>query len=334
MFAGSGETIDEIGKSAIYLLSEPGYAGGDIVIFRSDESNNPLFLAHLLNSTVVRRELRKLGQGQSVVHVYKRDLEQMKLSLPEKAEQQRIVAVLDTWDEYLEKLDRKIALKEQLKKGLMQQLLAGKRRFPEFSGEWHEVQLSKVCQVNPSSVQLPAKFFYIDLESVVKGRLHKELSSLSRNEAPSRAQRILKKSDVLFQTVRPYQKNNYYYDMEGSYVASTGYAQLRAKDSPRFLYHFIHSEGFVRKVMRACTGSSYPAINSSDLAKVRVYFPDYAEQERIEEILTIAEAEINLLRAKRHGVERQKKYLLKNLMTGTIRTPEHLTPMNKETIHA
>ncbi|MFH1457081.1 MAG: restriction endonuclease subunit S, partial [Patescibacteria group bacterium] len=127
LFAGSGETIDEIGKSAVYLLRDDCYAGGDIIIF-SPQKQNSLFLAFLLNSKIARRQFKKLGQGQSVVHIYKKDLENFNILLPSLPEQKRIVEVLETWDKYLEKLGRKIEVKKNIKKSLMQKLLSGKMR--------------------------------------------------------------------------------------------------------------------------------------------------------------------------------------------------------------
>ena len=52
-----------------------------------------------------------------------------------------------------------------------------------------------------------------------------------REEAPSRAQRVIDNNDILFQCVRPYQKNNYIHRILNTsnqqWVASTGYAQIR-----------------------------------------------------------------------------------------------------------
>ncbi|PIR66895.1 MAG: restriction endonuclease subunit S, partial [Parcubacteria group bacterium CG10_big_fil_rev_8_21_14_0_10_36_14] len=78
LFAGSGETIDEIGKSATYLLKEDCYAGGDVIIF-SPKNANSLFLSYFLNFGEGRKKLRELGQGQSIVHIYKSDMEEIKL---------------------------------------------------------------------------------------------------------------------------------------------------------------------------------------------------------------------------------------------------------------
>ena len=81
VFTGSGETIDEIGKSAAYMLKEPCFAGGDTIVF-SPKNQSSLYLAFLLNIGSVRKQLRAFGQGQSVVHIYKKDIENISIFLP------------------------------------------------------------------------------------------------------------------------------------------------------------------------------------------------------------------------------------------------------------
>jgi len=127
LFAGSGETADEIGKCAVYLRKDKACAGGDIIIF-SPKTNDSLFLAYLLNSAIIRRELRKLGQGQSVVHVYKKDLAVLKVSLPYLEEQHKIASVLNAADREIDLLNKKLENLKNQKKGLMQKLLTGKIR--------------------------------------------------------------------------------------------------------------------------------------------------------------------------------------------------------------
>jgi len=64
LFAGSGETADEIGKCVAYTKNEEAYAGGDIVIFKP-KGVHYLDLAYVLNSDLIARQRRKLGQGYS-----------------------------------------------------------------------------------------------------------------------------------------------------------------------------------------------------------------------------------------------------------------------------
>lgn len=81
LFASSGEARDEIGKAVAYVDNNPAYAGGDIIIFRQKE-HQPIFLGYILNSEYVRRQLFKVGQGHSVVHVYTSQLEKVRVPLP------------------------------------------------------------------------------------------------------------------------------------------------------------------------------------------------------------------------------------------------------------
>ena len=79
----------------------------------------------------------------------------------------------------------------------------------------------------------------------------------TRDTAPSRAQRLAQAGDVFFQTVRPYQRNNYLFAMpDNNYVFSTGYAQMRPKIDAEFLMCFLQTDSFVKVVLDNCTGTS------------------------------------------------------------------------------
>ena len=161
-------------------------------------------------------------------------------------------------------------------------------RFPGFSGEWKVSTLKEECIVNPKTEGLEKEFLYIDLESVAKGRLVKQ-NIISRNDAPSRAQRVLSKWDIIYQCVRPYQLNNYIIRDESTIqrVASTGYAQIRTKHNPDFIYQLLHTKGFTDQVINRCTGTNYPAINSTDLSGIEINFPSIHEQAKIGKLLTL-----------------------------------------------
>ena len=108
---------------------------------------------------------------------------------------------------------------------MKQNKLIPELRFPEFNGEWEEKILEEVSEINPSNKKLPNSFYYIDLESDENVVLLKK-QYIELNKAPSRAQRLLQNGDIIYQTVRPYQKNNYHFfhNVPYRYVASTGYA--------------------------------------------------------------------------------------------------------------
>lgn len=200
-----------------------------------------------------------------------------------------------------------------------------KTSFGIFPCDWEKSVLKNICEINPKTEKLPDSFVYIDLESVVDGKLIQE-NIISKKNAPSRAQRVLEKNDVIYQMVRPYQKNNFIFQEENAKyksVASTGYAQLRSK-SYGFLYQIVNSEYFCEQVLKKCTGTNYPAINSNALGEIKVFYPKFAqEQSRIAEILMQWDKAIELQEKYIKQLELRKKALMQKLLTPKEGWKEH-----------
>jgi type I restriction enzyme, S subunit len=151
-------------------------------------------------------------------------------------------------------------------------------RFSGCTDVWKQYKLMEIAEFNPKSI-LPDQFEYIDLESVSGTNLISHRTE-QKETAPSRAQRLAKRGDVFYQTVRPYQKNNYLFDLPyDNYVFSTGYAQMRPNIDSYFLLSKIQEEKFVSNVLDRCTGTSYPAINSNDLAQIEIEVPTLSEEQ-------------------------------------------------------
>lgn len=154
-------------------------------------------------------------------------------------------------------------------------------RFKGFSDAWEQRKLGELALFNPKD-ELPQTFEYVDLESVVGTEMLSHRTEV-KSSAPSRAQRLAHTGDLFYQTVRPYQKNNYLYEKpDNNYVFSTGYAQMRPYVDGYFLLSLVQSERFVKVVLDNCTGTSYPAINANDLAEIEVAAPsDESEAQKI-----------------------------------------------------
>ncbi|MGN8362894.1 restriction endonuclease subunit S [Helicobacter pylori] len=176
---------------------------------------------------------------------------------------------------------------------------------------WQRVRLGDIAEINPPTI-IPNVFYYIDLENVEKGQLlNKQL--MTKNKAPSRARRLLSKNDILYQLVRPYQRNNYFFTLNGNYVASTGYAQIRTLQNPSFLYFALHSNYFVNAVLDRCEGTSYPAISSNELKKCEVILPPLNEQAAIANVLSDVDHYLYSLDAlilKKEGVKKALSFEL------------------------
>lgn len=184
-------------------------------------------------------------------------------------------------------------------------------RYDDFEGDWEEKYLKDACIINPKT-EIPEIFNYIDLESVNSGILT-DTQKINKKDAPSRAQRKLDKQDILFATVRPYQQNNYYFNLDGTYVASTGYAQIKANENSQYLYYFLHTKQFLKEVMKRCTGTSYPAINSNDLKTIKIKIPSNKEQEKIASLLSYLDQKIELMEKIVENFLSYHKYIIQHL---------------------
>lgn len=127
LFAGSGETREDIGKCVAYLGPTPAVAGGDVIVLRG-ELFNPLYLALLANSPEIVRQKARAGQGDAVVHIYPQALAAVELSMPPRDEQDAIVRVVRDLDDQIACLDRRLRKARRIKQGMMQELLTGRIR--------------------------------------------------------------------------------------------------------------------------------------------------------------------------------------------------------------
>lgn len=127
LFAGSGETKEDIGKCVAFVDDCEAYAGGDIVILRA-HGCDPVFLGYALNTPAVNRQKASFGQGDAVVHISASALAQVVVRVPALAEQTAIATVLSDLDAEIAALKARIAKARLLKQGMMQELLTGRIR--------------------------------------------------------------------------------------------------------------------------------------------------------------------------------------------------------------
>ena len=121
VFAGSGETAEEIGKCIAYVGKEVAYAGGDVVIL-TNHGQDARYLGYALNAEDAIRQKMRLGQGSSVMHLYKDDVGSIKISLPSLDEQRKIAEILRTWDEAIETAEAELKAKQERKRWIMDRL--------------------------------------------------------------------------------------------------------------------------------------------------------------------------------------------------------------------
>ena len=245
-------------------------------------------------------------------------IKKLPIAFPDYDEQKRLSTILRKLDNNLTLYQNRIEGLQKMKKTILSKMFpkdgedVPEIRFKGFTDAWEQRKLADVSVINPKG-EIPTTFKYVDLESVL-GTSLLGYKIESKESAPSRAQRVAKKGDIFYQTVRPYQKNNYYFcSEEEDYVFSTGYAQIRPNCSGLFLFTYLQLDGFVLTVLNNCTGTSYPAINSKVLSDLNIRTPQILEQEKIGDIFNSLENIITLHQRKLDELKNMKKTLLQQM---------------------
>ena len=307
--------IGTIGKPV--LVETDGFAIKNVGLIKNGGQIQNQFLLQYLKTNLFNKYIQIEMAGNTQKFLGLETLRNTKVPVPSSEEQSAIGSLFRILDDLLASYKDNLANYQSLKATMLSKMFpkAGQTvpeiRLDGFEGEWKKLKLREVVHTNPKS-ELPENFKYIDLESVVGTRIEK-IREERKESAPSRAQRLAKKGDVFYQTVRPYQKNNYLFKLdEIDYVFSTGYAQLRPickRCDSDFLLILLQNNRFLNKVLDRCTGTSYPAINVNDLIEI----PSYEEQQAIGSYFSTLENVINSHQEKISQLETLKKKLLQDM---------------------
>ena len=280
---------------------------------------SPWFLGYQVNSVSYRKQLNALIQGIKVCSLGKQAIANTYFAIPPFPEQQNIVSVLSLWDTAIAK---QTALIEQLtlrKRGLMQQLLKGKKRLKGFSGEWKEVRLGDVFdERNETNCDnLPLLSITGDKGVIYQSESDKRDIS---NEDKSKYKRICP-NDIGYNTMRMWQGRSALSELEG--IVSPAYTIVTPKKSidvrfmamliqqPRIVYSFwTHSQGLVSDTLNC----KYP-----DFCQVKVVIPSKEEQTAIADFFVVIDKEIDTQKQKLAAMQEQKKGLMQVLLTGKRR---------------
>lgn len=317
--AGSGETLEDIGKCAVFIDDEIGYAGGDIIVFRSNE--NSLTLSYILNSDISKKQKYRLGQGHSVVHIYSSQLQNLKIPLPPLLEQKKIADCLSTWDSAIEKQSALINALTDRKKALMQQLLTGIKRLPGFEGKWKEVKLGEIGEIQTGNT--PSKLESENWNGEYYWCTAEDMKSKYVNNT---AQKLTKKGWSLARTVKANSilvtciasiGINAITNVECSFNQQINSITPNENFSTEFIYYLMNNSK--ENLLKYAGAGALPMLNKNTFSSIKFKFPTLSEQTAIAEILATADRELQLQKEKLAQLQIQKKGLMQVLLTGKKR---------------
>jgi restriction modification system DNA specificity domain protein len=305
-FAGSGETLEDIGKCATFIDDEIGYAGGDIIVFRTEQ--NPIVMSYLLNSDIAKKQKFSMGQGHSVVHIYSSQLEMLKLPLPPLEEQEKIAEILLTCDKGIRLTTQIITQLKQRNQGLAQQLLTGEKRVKGFEKSvWKEVRLGELLDYEQPTNYLVKNTDYSDEYKIPVLTAGKTFILGYTNEKEGICTNI---PLILFDD---FTTDSRYIDFPFK-VKSSAVKLLKAKKNVnlRFIFEAM------KLIKYAIGGHERHWI--SKYAFLTIFVPSFKEQNAIAQILDTAHQELKLYEQKLQLLQAQKKTLMQKLLTGEVLT--------------
>lgn len=283
--------IGSIGACAVFTKEADIAYYVSLALLRPDSKVlNSGFLKYIIESSWGKKELRKRTLVNAVpIKVNKQDIGKIEIPLPPIEVQTEIVRILDKFTSLEAELEAELDCRKRQYEYYRDKLLS----FDNVGGqevEWKK--MSEVClktsKINWKLVE--GEYKYIDLSSVDRDN-HKisDFTIINKENAPSRAQQVVKTGDILFGTTRPTLMRFCYipkeYDGE---VCSTGYCVIRVNNemiNSHFAYHFLFTQKFQDYVEGHQKGASYPAISNKDVMSFELPIPSLQEQERIATIL-------------------------------------------------
>lgn len=323
LFAGSGETKEEIGKSVAFINNVEAFAGGDIVIL-SLVNHSPLFLGFLLNAPFIQKQKASRGQGDAVVHISATQLGNISIPIPKtQSEQTQIATALSDTEALISSLEKLIAKKRNIKQGAIQKLLKPKEGW--------------VVKEIGTEIDLLTGFPF------PSNRYSKSGIRLLRGSNVKRGVTNWNEDNVQYwekitPELKPYLLNagDIVIAMDGSLVGKS-FARLTVSDLPSillqrvarvrsskidlgYLKEFICSDIFTKHCDSVKTSSAIPHISPGDIRSFKIPIPPTLEEQiHIATILSDMDAEIAALETKLAKYRNIKLGMMQQLLTGKIR---------------
>lgn len=316
----SGETKEDIAKASCVMKA--GVAlGSDLNVIRTE--HNGVFLSYFLNSAR-RRAIAKVAQGDTVVHLYPSQLEQITIAIPDEVEQQKIADCLSSLDELIAAEGRKLTSLRAYKKGLMQQLFPRdgesmpRLRFPRFEGkgEWAIRKLTDFIVERNEVAAADIPLFSLTIENGVTAKTERYERSFLVNDEEN-AYKVVMPNDFAFNPMNLRFGAIARHSGENVVALSKYYNIFYCDQSmdPRFCGFYFKTDDMVSLYDRIATGSLIEKrrVHFDRFLKLDLPFPDLNEQQSIADCFLALDERINAQSEKLAALRTHKKGLMQQL---------------------
>ena len=253
-------------------------------------------------------KIRDLSHGSNQDNLNLDIVKALQIPLPPLKEQEKIAEILTTWDEAITKQTELLSAKELLKIALMQKLLSGEVRFSGFSDEWHFYKLGYLLDYEQPTNYLVNDTNYDDSFNTPVLTAGKTFILGYTNE-----------TDGIYKEQLPV-------IIFDDFTTATQFVNFpfKAKSSAMKILKSKGNLGNIKVIFELMQTIKYQADDHkrywiSEYQDLEIKLPSLPEQQKIAEVLSLADDEINLLKNELEELKLQKKALMQKLLTGQVR---------------
>ena len=332
-----GSTDTPAGKVAILKQDFEGTCSNFIQILKPKNSicdNYYLFyrlLYNFKNNLIEKYQQKTTGIINFILKEYFNEY----IPLPPLPEQRKIAQILETVDNAIEKTEKIIEKYKRIKQGLMQDLLtkgidekgnirsekmhkfkdSPLGRIPE---EWEVVRLGEILKFLKGKT--PRKLYDYEEEGMT---IYLTPEYLRKNKCDvafcKKEETLLANEDIIILWDGS-NAGEVFWAEKGAVASTMAKIDITSSDFPiykKFLYYYLKSNEFVFKYQ--VKGSGIPHFEKDILNTLNSVFPPLSEQKRIAEILSQIDQAIEKEEKYKQKLERLKKGLMEDLLTGKVR---------------
>lgn len=328
-------TMGTIGKCAIVPKSiQRGIMDSHLIRLRFDEKKvNPKYILqvfsdeyHYLSDQTARLAVGGIMDGLSVGIVSR-----LNVMYPERFdEQERIISVLSDIDELIIDLKKRIRKQKDIRQGVTQQLLTGKKRINGFSSTWRTEQLSTVSSRIGVGLATSVTQYYRDEGRIIFRNLNikenylddSDVLFLDNEFASKNPNKEIREGDVLtvhtgYVGVSCVVPEKY----DGALTFTTLITTTKKKELlPEYLSYHLNSSLGHKVIEDLQTSGGRNNLNVADFEKYTLSFPsEIEEQKEIIDILKDMDCDIRRLEEKLLKYQKIKQGMMEELLTGKVR---------------
>lgn len=297
-----------------FLVSGKVWVNNHAHVLKTSTNHNRYYICNYLESL----SYDKYNTGTAQPKLNREICENIPILLPNIYEQNKIADILQLWDTAIAK---QTALIEQLtlrKRGLMQQLLTGKKRLKGFEGGWKRIKAGEIFKSisvkgNGSEVLLSATQEHgVIPRDQLEGRV-------TMPTGDTNSFKLVEVGDFVI-SLRSFQGGLEYSEHRG--IVSPAYTVLKpiVEIDKSFYRYYFKSAEFIGHLAIAVIGiRDGKQISYEDFCFVKIPYPNIEEQKAISTVLLQADKEIEIQKQKLDAMQAQKKGLMQVLLTGKKR---------------